>query len=221
MESGHKRKKRESADDSHNDVSDRKKLIQTEHQLGKLQSLLFDLLSSLKNSADSDSLVTLVDPLVNIEIAILRKQLQEQKNLLDAANLSSSCSSSSSSSTSSSSFSSRKPSRFSESGGAESLPLHQELFQKQMHDKVVRNLKDKIAGLEAENDLLQKKAGEAGIQQYLWTIDQRNMRIAEIGKELVIANATIDDLRHHNELLSQQIFSLQAQQQDKHKNIKT
>lgn len=205
MESGSKRKKGNDDRDSQTEGADRKKLIQAEHQLGKLQSFLFELLSSLKNSADSDSLVTLVDPLVNIEIAILRKRVKELKALLDTT------------AATSSSSSSKKGSRFSD-GVTETLPLHQELFQKQIHDKAVKSLKEKIADLEAENARLQKIAGDASIQQYQWTIDQRNNRIAVLGRELSLANATIEELRNQNEQLSQQLFATQAQLQHSNNN---
>jgi len=207
-ESGSSKKKRHS-DGGEREMGsdDRRKLVKAEHQLSKLQSLLFEILSSLKNSADADSLTILADPLVNIEIAILRKRLQDKQGALDAAS-------------SSSSSSGRKGSRFGEvagagagagAGGANILPLHQELLQQQTHDKIVKALNERIKHLETENACLLKTAGDAAIQQYLWTIDQRNTRIAELHRDLSFARAEISELREHGEILSQQLFSIQAQ----------
>jgi hypothetical protein len=180
-----------------------KKLILSEHKLHELQSFTSELIAN--KSKETKTLNTLVDPLINIEILLLRKKILDLENINTKLSLNTN--------------NDNNASLLSTLTDKNQAFLINKIEQQNILNITQDN---EIKSLQLLNDEIKKSSGEVVIRGYLRQIDLKDKYISKLSNDISENKSTILDLQKQTETLSEQNFMLQLQvnrNQEQHNQV--
>lgn len=168
-----------------------KKLIATEQKLHELQSFTTELIAN--KSKETKTLNPLVDPLINIEILLLRKKISD----LEAINAKLSLNHTNNNSLVLSTLTDKNQ-KF--------------LINKiEQQHQIIEQKDNEIEELQVLNNEIKKNSGETIIRGYLRQIDLKDKYISKLINDVGENKSIILELQKKTEVLAEQNFILQVQ----------